>query len=291
MFYLLHGADDYSIQERITALTADRERVYVDDVEDLSLLASHGTQHGLFGEQPILVLRNLLKSISPTWLDDHAEQDIVFVETQKIDKRSATYKKIVQIGIEEEFTQKDKGQLFAWVRTKGLSIEPKVLQLLWDRHGANMWLWHHELEKLSAFAAYDNTITTEHIEIISKKTLEENIFEFVDAFGNRTMTALAQYARIIESGADQFYLLSMLARQVRLLLLATETDGLTGNHPFVVQKLKQQIQQWNVQELKDVYNHLVQIDYRVKTGEGDIEDELPDFLLRYITEQAEKGDF
>ena len=72
------------------------------------------------------------------------------------------------------------------------------------------------------------------------------------------------------------YLLSMLIRQVRLLIAlfgAQGADALLasslGLHPFVVKKTRQQASQFSLAQLKVIYQALSRLDSALKTGKGE----------------------
>jgi len=200
------------------------------------------------------------------------------------DKRTSLYKWLIKQSA-EEFLPKEKGQIFAWVKNRGYAVEPSVLQTLWDRHQSNLWFWHQELEKLQAFAGFGNPITQAHTSVLIGKTVEDNVFIFLDEFGSRNPKAATLYMQLLEYGADEYYVFSMLARQIRLLLLATEPNGLHGQHPFVAKKLQTQVKKWQLAELVGAHTLLLELDEATKTGRADIEDELPAFVLRYAKSQ------
>lgn len=278
MVYFLYGLDDYSIKERLHELIQGKAIRTIKSEEDLSGLYAQGVQEGLFGEPTIIVIQELLPNLTTEWLINQTTDIIVMAAAP--DKRTALYKWLIK-QTAEEFLPKEKGHVFAWAKNKGYAIDPLVLQTLWDRHQSNLWLWHQELEKLQAYAGYDNPITSAHIPILIGKTVEDNVFVFLDEFGNRSKKADSLYMQLLEYGADEYYIFSMLARQVRLLLLANEPDGLRGQHPFVMKKLQQQVKKWQQEELIQAHTLLLEMDQRTKTGRADIEDELPAFVLKY----------
>jgi len=279
MVYFLYGPDDYSIRERLRELVKDTAVRAIKTEEELKELYTQGLQEGLFGEPTSIVIHELLPGLTAEWLEKQTT-DVVVLAGTALDKRTSLYKWLVKQSA-EEFPPKEKGHVFAWAKSQGYTVEPSVLQLLWDRHQSNLWLWHQELEKLQAYAGYGNPITAAHVPVLIGKTVEDNVFVFLDEFGNRSQKSGRLYMQLLEYGADEYYMFSMLARQVRLLLLANEPDGLRGQHPFVVKKLQQQVKRWQKEELIQAHALLLEIDQRTKTGRADVEDELPAFVLEY----------
>lgn len=279
MVYFLFGPDTYSIRERVRELIDGKTIRHVTTKEDTDALIVQGLQEGLFGEPPVIIIQELFQTLTVDWLQRQTV-DIVILSENSPDKRTSLYKWLIKQSA-EEFLPKERGHVFTWAKNKGYTIEPSVLQLLWDRHQSNLWFWHQELEKLQAFAGFGNPITQAHTSVLIGKTVEDNVFIFLDEFGNRNPKAAALYMQLLEYGADEYYVFSMLARQIRLLLLAYEPNGLQGQHPYVAKKLQAQVKKWESSELVNAHTTLLEIDTASKTGFADIEDELPAFVLQY----------
>ena len=82
-------------------------------------------------------------------------------------------------------------------------------------------------------------------------------------------------------GKDPGYIFVMILRQFKILLelrdLYEREDKLTsdqiakklGLHPFVVKKSLPMIKRYTMAELKNIYQQLLDIDIKTKTGQGD----------------------
>ncbi len=282
MIYFLYGPDDYSVHQRIKQLSESYAGVRnLTDETQLSEL-SHIQAATLFGEEYMIVVRDLVKKLTVEQLQGIAASLVVW-EGEKIDRRQAVIKWLLKHATVEEYAPKSRQQIYAWVKEQGYTVAHDVLQLLWNRHQANRWAWSNELNKLSLFQG-DTAITTDAARAIAAATIEENIFEFVDVFGERkTLLSFVLLENLLASDTDPFYLHSMLARQVRLLMLAQEPNGLSGQPPFVIGKLQTQQKYWTSEELAYRHQELVEMDYAAKTGQADIVDELIRFVL---TEKA-----
>jgi DNA polymerase III delta subunit len=64
---------------------------------------------------------------------------------------------------------------------------------------------------------------------------------------------------------DAFFLLIMMARQVRLLIQSID-GGVIKGPPFVVSKLKKQASSFSLQQLVTIHSALLEIDYAQKTS-------------------------
>lgn len=282
MIYCFYGEDDYSIKTQIKKLAQDFTGIeYVLEKEDVSPNLQSIQQVSLFGTRSLLVFRDLLSHLEPAQLEN-IPQDVVviFWEGTTLDKRKAIVKWVHKRAHVQEFRPLARQAVYEWVREQGYEVDYKVQQLLWNRHGANLWAWNNELQKLALFSGENKKIDKKATDVLSGPTVEENIFSFLDAFGERqNLLSLVLVERLLRGNVDPFFLHSMLARQVRLLLLSQETGALQGQPPFIRQKLQQQTKKWSELELRMVHRRLLEADLAVKRGQAELENELLQLLL------------
>ncbi len=172
--------------------------------------------------------------------------------------------------------------LTSWIadrcKSKGSSVESGALRALIERVGSDLWQMSHEIDKLVAFAN-GSTITETMVKELVQANFEGKIFDLVDALSRRDVRATV---RMLEeerfAGSDDFYLMSMFTRQIRLLLgarsvldtnpradknmIATELDV----HPFVASKLVAQAKNFSLQQLLDAHAQLFDFDRAMKNG-------------------------
>ena len=91
-------------------------------------------------------------------------------------------------------------------------------------------------------------------------------------------SALEEFRRLLADGANELYLLTMIARQVRLMLSIKDLLGEQGmtlaqaskevgiRHRFIADKLLTQSRLFEESELEGLVQRLVEIDHRIKTG-------------------------
>lgn len=172
--------------------------------------------------------------------------------------------------------------LTTWIadrcKSKGSAIESGALRALIERVGSDLWQMSHEIDKLVAFAN-GSTITETMVTQLVQTNFEGKIFDLVDALSRRDVRATV---RMLEeerfAGSDDYYLMSMFTRQIRLLLgarsvleqnpradknvIATELDV----HPFVASKLVVQAKNFSLQQLLDAHTQLFEFDRAMKSG-------------------------
>ncbi len=167
----------------------------------------------------------------------------------------------------------------AWLRQQAAKaqkkIEPSAQQFLLDNFGQDMWLLANELEKLLFLP--DKEITLAQAEKICFSLSQEKVFALVDALSAGQKKQFLYLTEKFLQNGDFGYLLNMLIRQYRLLLLTksyleqsaarpVELASLLKVPPFVAQKLYSQAGRHSWLDLKKVYFSLLRLDYRRKTS-------------------------
>lgn len=106
----------------------------------------------------------------------------------------------------------------------------------------------------------------------------QSVFEWADSVGARQLgPSLSGWQERMATGEEPEYLLLMLVRQFRLLLLLAAGED-PKVPPFVKSKLSSQVKFWRGEELKRAYQELWRIDRENKTGVVPLEISLPAFL-------------
>lgn len=97
------------------------------------------------------------------------------------------------------------------------------------------------------------------------------VFALCDAVGlKRESEALSNYNLFLQNRGDHFYLLSMLGRQLRLLVLA-QKKALTHEKTYTQEKMIPQAKLWTLPELRDAFEKTVSLEENAKSGEVDLE--------------------
>ena len=192
------------------------------------------------------------------------------------------------------------GQLTQWVRdraqTHGIKIEPRAAQTLADMVGSELRILDSELQKLAAHGQ-GRVVSHKDVTTLVSNSREASIFIAVDAvIEGRAGPALQHVERLMQAGSPASYILAMLARQVRLLMLAkdfrerslprAEIGSRLGLSGFPLRKTLEQEAMVNLERLKSIHQKLVETDLRTKSSGGS--DELALDVL--ITEAASDGE-
>ncbi|MBI5369927.1 DNA polymerase III subunit delta [Candidatus Uhrbacteria bacterium] len=164
------------------------------------------------------------------------------------------------------------------VGARGARMSRTALQELVTRVGGDLWRLSQEIEKLIAYAS-GQEVTKEMVEALVEASFEGKIFELMDAISKRQPARALQLLKQERlSGNDDHYVLTMLGRQVRILLstrcFLDEHPGANKNqvaeaigvHPFVASKAVEQARLFSFDHLSKAHDLLFSFDQKLKTG-------------------------
>jgi DNA polymerase-3 subunit delta len=220
---------------------------------------------------------------------------LFFLETKQLSASHAIVKLAEQHerGYVKQFDRPEGGALEKWIREQVAErhgrIHPQAVQLLAVNVGNNLEALANELDKLVLYKGEGQEITAADVTLLSPYAAEANIFDLVDALGNRnSKKASLLLQQKFSEGIDPFALFPMFVRQFRLLIQVKELAD-SGKrapaigqelklHSFVVGKLYQQSQGFSLSQLEQIYHHLLDIDIGCKTGRQDMNTALTLFV-------------
>jgi DNA polymerase-3 subunit delta len=219
---------------------------------------------------------------------DKGEDNIlVFWEDKdhsKSKSKNALWGRLIKEKLAEEFKPLTPTQLNNWVekeiKAQSGKIDKQAVAFLAATVGNDLWQMANEITKLLNYCQ-DKPITIADIENLVKAKFDDNIFNLVDALGNNNKKlALKLMSDQFNLEADEIYLLSMLIRQFRILLeikdLLNQHPRITKDliakelqiHPFVAQKALWQVKNFTFEKLKQIYQLLLDLDFKLKTSQA-----------------------
>lgn len=182
----------------------------------------------------------------------------------------------------KEFPTMGGEALERWVRQRVAAregkIAPQAIRRLVDLVGGNLWILGQEIEKLTLYEGDGGVIDEEAVNLLVAHAREANIFRAVDAiFTGRSSTAMQLLQWLRQQGAEVSYIFAMLARQLRLILLAQELLaqrlpraemgrrlGLTME--FALRQTEEQARRYTYERVVEMYRALLEADLAVKQG-------------------------
>ena len=312
MIYLLHGQDTYSMRAFLDAL---RDAVGMPDVRDANITTMAAaevdpdTLTGMCQAMPFLAERRLVivegllgllggeggrgrgrggGQRAVEWGERIATlagalpptTDLVFVEGQ-LRPNHPLLRDLNAVAEVKEYPPMNYNDLRGWVQarvmTLGGSMTTQAVQLLVDLVGPDLWALSGEVEKLTLYAS-GRAVTAEDVEELVVSAREVSVFAMVDAVleGNRA-TAMRNLTRLLEGDATVMYLLTMLSRQVRLMVLAKDLLaqqvpqaelgsrlGIASAYPL--RKTLEMARRFSPQALQRLHRGLLETDTAIKTG-------------------------
>jgi DNA polymerase-3 subunit delta len=301
MIYLFFGPNDFA---RTVAINALRASIPTDVVDlNSTLLDGRTTRlpelrtaclaYPMLHDRRLVVINGAIKQARSAEARDGLRQlvtsvphstDLVLNEDDPPDQRLALIKDLVKAekaGTAEirEFKLLEGAALNAWVseqaRLVGVAFRPDAIQSLVDLAGNEPWALHNEVAKLAAFAGFSGTLTVVDVQRLVSDETETNMFGFLDALcGRRGHVALQSLHGLLADGAAPLYILTMIARQVRLMVLVSgfgrqspnDVAQAIGQKPFVVKKALEQARLYSASELRDFHHEVLSADHAIKTG-------------------------
>jgi len=141
--------------------------------------------------------------------------------------------------------------------------------------GTDMWQLVSEIDKLVNFRNGEEICIEDINQFIDSK-FEANIFALTDAIASKNKKrALSLLENELNNGANEFYLLSMISRQYRILLQIKDLldKGQDSSakiakdlnlHPFVIQKSIAPAKHYTMDSLIEIHERLVKTDCMLK---------------------------
>lgn len=229
--------------------------------------------------------------------------DLVFLEPEPLPKgalvraiEKLAEAKRAEIVVERPLDEHGAvGFLRESARELGARIDGEAAMALVAAVGLERRALRRELEKLALYAGEGGAITMAAVRDLVPAADESRIFELVDAVGARNArAAVRSWRNLLRSGEDAHRMLAMVARQVRLLIQASELGRrppfqlaqALGVPPRVAAGLAQQAQAWPPGALENVLARLVSLDRESKTGGPEVEAALEGLIAELVTPAA-----
>jgi len=303
MFYIFHGDDTHSQKETLNNVLAklgdpgllDLNTTRLEGAVTYSQLVQVCSAMPFLAKARVVLAFDLLsgkpdkaflKQLAAYLPQLPETTRLFFLESTELSHNHAILKAAEETkdGYVKLFARPEGVGVERWIRQrvgeKNGRISPQASQLLAANIGNDLQILDNELEKLVLYAG-DEEIKSEDVQNLSPYVAEANIFELVDAIGNRNdKKAALLLQQKFNEGAEPFYLFTMFVRQFRLLIQvkeladAGEKPPAIGKalrmHSFVVGKVYQQARGFSMSQLEQIYRHLLDIDVAVKTGRNEM---------------------
>nr|MBN1228288.1 DNA polymerase III subunit delta [Anaerolineae bacterium] len=331
--YLFYGQDEPALKERLAAFTdaftdpasADLNTVQLDGrTSQLGELRSAAGTLPFLADLRVVIVENLTETPGgrdiigelPELLPDIPDSTrIAFVEigldgdpfkskftdSSLLKSRRPFIKKLIQL-VENDprghvFSFEQPKDIISWLKKRaahyGAEIDLAAARELAGRINDNLSLADVELEKLAVYTGEGGVIPIDAVKALTPYAAGGQIFDLVDAMGQRrSADALSILRQLLSGGEAPLAVLGMIVRQYRLLILMREqldrganinsAGGAIGVHGFVAKKLGQQAYLYTIDQLETCYNSLLETDIAIKTGVSEPEIALELLIVRLV---------
>lgn len=296
MIYLLYGTDEYRLRQKLNEIVGFLcfEKIDLSQVDE-KVFWGYLNQSSLFAVKKLVVIENAFSSLEfkksfskktkELSLSGHI---LIFIETKEIKPTDRFFATLKENGKVQQFFPLAGKNLEEWVKKLfaqfGSHITDKALKNLLECTGSDMWALSNEVKKLATFR---KEITEEDVNLLVDPSIESEIFQTIDSLvSSNKKQAFIALQRFIDSGENLFHLLSMIAYQMRTLLIvkiAQSSDNFLakdlGIHPYVFKKLTNMARNISLEQLKIAMQSIFLADLKRKTGQESPEQTVRSLVL------------
>jgi len=294
MIIFLYGADTYRLKQKLKELAEEYKkkhksglnfRVFEGKEINFQDLKNEFLSISMFKEKKLFILLNSFSNSK--FKEDFVGQGGVFVKSENI-----------LVFCEEEVSLKDK--LFNFLKDKaktecfelltaeqskrwakkefgnlGVEIDNLALNKLVEFVGSDLWRMKKEIDKLASYAE-GGEIKEKDVESLVFPSFDSNIFATIDAIAKKEKKKAAGLIRHhLENGDSVPYLLAMISYQLRNIISVKNVNDKSAGElemrPFVFRQSAAQARQFSLEELKGLYQKILDLDTDIKTGRIDPE--------------------
>lgn len=301
MLFFYYGEDSFRAKQKIEAIVEkfaaqvdpSRHNIEVLDGENIApadFFRAVSTI-GFLAEKKLIVIKNLLKNKKlADWQEalvhfldkqkDTAQENyLIFWQTDKPDARLKLFKRLGKFKYREEFTPLTATKLPAWIRQQASRYQKKIsanaVRLLINYVGNDLWQMYQEIHKLAHYSDQPEIEEGAVRDLVQAK-VDDNVFALIDALGHKDKAlALKLIEDQLNSGVNHQYILTMIARQFRLMIKTKALEKQINSapslaqtlrvHPLVAEKTLVQSRHYDHEQLKKIYAHLLDLDDKFKT--------------------------
>ncbi|MFC1932117.1 DNA polymerase III subunit delta [Chloroflexota bacterium] len=318
LLYILSGHDDFSLTRSLEELKKeigdpatlatnttilDGQQVTLDQLRTVCETVP------FFGGRRLVIIKGLLERFEPrgrpsrqkkgartnqqddykslsAYLSKIPDSTILTLVEGRIANNNPLFRELADKAVVKLFPLLRDTELRQWIQRlvakEGGSISTPAVDLLIKLVGSNLWIMASEINKLVLFAL-GRRVDEEDVKRVVSYAQQTNVFAMVDAIVEfKAELAEQLLQQLLQSGAPPAYLLVMLSRQVRMIVIARELRkqrkpqreiqsklGLTSE--FALRKTLEQANRYSLPRLKEVYHQLLETDLSIKTGKYDAE--------------------
>lgn len=296
MIYTLYSTSNTLINSEIEKIKKENN---IDEIsiskynleeEDFSNMIEDATTISMFSEKKLIILEQSYfltgnyknKDLNIETLSNFLDNkliDVILIFTviaEKLDERKKIVKKIKEISTIKNLSDTNLNN-YIKESLEGYTITNDNINLIKERVN-DISLIGNELEKLKIYKIKEKEITKEDIINLTIKTVDLNIFTFIENIINKNkLEAITTYKEMIKLSEEPVAIVIMLANQIRIMYQVKELNkkGLRENdiastldiHPYRVKKALISAKNYSSELLLDLLKKLIKLDIDIKSGD------------------------
>lgn len=293
MIYLFFGKDTFRLKRKVKEWIEEWKkkngqeglvRLNGKDI-DFAVLKSEVLSYSMFSAKKFIIVENAWENtkLKELIVEDSSlassENIILFVEYDfKPGKNDALFNYASKNGKTEQFDILEGKDLIKWIVTEAekmkVEIKNPIAEELAKYSKGNLWQINQELQKLSNYVMAEKRkeILSSDIDKLVDKAEDANIFAITDAIGARNKkTALLMIDNYLKNNGIVLVLFATIATHLKNLLIVKESPSASaselGMAPFVKMKCASQAKNFEFEELKKIFDFLVELDRKMKVGQ------------------------
>ncbi|HBT20327.1 MAG TPA: DNA polymerase III subunit delta [Peptococcaceae bacterium] len=302
--YLFCGGEKFFLTEAVIrlkgALLSEKESQWnyveldAEKIDDKDLF-SELIAVPFFGEKRILIIKNSQKYFGSESKASKKEGEVieeyfdrinssctvVFIMDGKVDKRKKIYGKLLEKGAVVEFLPLKGKNLTKWIGDQFNAYGKKIEKTAREYLAAgfdDLELLKTEIQKIVLFCGEESSmVTLEQVKEAVSRTQSVNIFDIIDAVGNRNSSLAVELVReMLAAGESPVFILYMISKHLRTIFRVKSLlqDGYSEKqivaklqlHPYAFRKIMEQSKNFSMEDLKKILRLLLKIDLMLKTS-------------------------
>lgn len=246
--------------------------------EDPYFLTGEKIKHTV--EQNVDLLIDYLKNPTPSTIL------VIFATYEKLDQRKKITKQLKKTAVEVDAGKLDSHllakALSKQLSSEGFNIDANALELLVNKTKGSYSLALNQLDKLKLYALKSKSIDEEAVNELVPQSLDDNVFELMNQILKRNVYQAEElYHQFLLQKIDPILLTAIFTSQLRSLI---QTKILSNKglgeatiakqlriHPYRVKMSLKQSRYLKLSDLSSMFQDIVDLDYQVKSGQGDKE--------------------
>ena len=217
-------------------------------------------------------------------IDDIPENVYIVFYEDKVDKRSALYKKLLKRNSVIEFLYLSEEKMVNWTvslfKTMGKIIAPNDAKYLIEITQDGMTAIKREAEKIAAYTDGKASVTRQDINDVTVPVVENRVFDMVDAiFSKNAPLALKMLNDLLTLKEEEIKILAAISSNVEKLLTvkllcndkmdSAQIAQKTKIAPFIVNKYIKTASKYDISDLENLLSSCVKTDKAFKQNRCD----------------------